>query len=250
MIVSQLWQYPVKGLAGMTLDSIRLEAGKHFPGDRRFAVTNGHPKQDEALAGRWVKKSFFLQMMKFEELAAFDCDMAGEVMTLSKDGEEILAADLATEPGIRLVNEFFAARFADRLGGLPQLARVTDGAFTDTKGAMDQPRRHSLGGPVWRGHRHPPDARRFRLNIMLETDTPFEEASLIGTEVRLGEAVLRVEAPVGRCAAIDVDPETAVRGPHYLPLMQREFGHTDLGIFAEVTEGGLVRPGDRLTRLG
>ena len=50
MIVSQLWQYPVKGLAGMTLDSIRLEAGKHFPGDRRFAVTNGHPNQDEALA--------------------------------------------------------------------------------------------------------------------------------------------------------------------------------------------------------
>ena len=72
MIVSQLWQYPVKGLAGITLDSIRLEAGKHFPGDRRFAVTNGHPKQDEALAGHWVKKSFFLQMMKFEELAAYD----------------------------------------------------------------------------------------------------------------------------------------------------------------------------------
>ena len=102
MIVSQLWQYPVKGLAGMTLDSIRLEAGKHFPGDRRFAVTNGHPKQDEAMVGHWVKKSFFLQMMKFEELATFDCDMAGEVMTLSKDGEEILAADLSSEPGIRL----------------------------------------------------------------------------------------------------------------------------------------------------
>ena len=44
MIVSELWQYPVKGLAGITLDSVRLEAGKHFPGDRRFAVTKGHPK--------------------------------------------------------------------------------------------------------------------------------------------------------------------------------------------------------------
>jgi hypothetical protein len=32
--------------------------------------------------------------------------------------------------------------------------------------------------------------------------------------------------------------------------MQREFGHTDLGIFAEVTKGGLVRPGDHLTRVG
>ena len=104
MIVSQLWQYPVKGLAGMTLDSIRLEAGKHFPGDRRFAVTNGHPKQDEALAGRWVKKSFFLQMMKFEELAAFDCDMAGEVMTLSKDGEEILDLLAILRQGLSLIH--------------------------------------------------------------------------------------------------------------------------------------------------
>ena len=69
----------------MTLDLIRREPGKHFPGDRRFAVTIGHPKQDDALAGHWVKKSFFLQMMKFEELAAYDCDMAGEVMTLSRD---------------------------------------------------------------------------------------------------------------------------------------------------------------------
>ena len=68
--------------------------------------------------------------------------------------------------------------------------------------------------------------------------------------MKVGEAVLRVEAPVGRCAAIDVDPATAVRKLHYLPVMQREFGHTDLGIFAEVTESGLVRPGDRLIRLG
>jgi uncharacterized protein YcbX len=60
---------------------------------------------------------------------------------------------------------------------------------------------------------------------------------------------MKVVAPVGRCAAIDVDPATAIRGPHYLPLMEREFGHTDLGIFAEVTRSGLVRPGDRLKRL-
>ena len=248
MIVSQLWQYPVKGLAGMTINSIRLVAGKHFPGDRRFAVTNGHQKQDEALAGRWVKKAFFLQMMNFEELAAFDCIMAGEVLTLSKNGEEILTADLSTEPGIRLVNEFFAARFADRLAACHNLP-ASQGAFTDTKAPWI-----SLGGTAsvdrfGAATGTAPDARRFRLNIMLETDTPFEEASLVGTEVKLGEAVLRVGAR-GRCAAIDVDPATAVRGPHYLPLMQREFGHTDLGIFAEVTEGGLVRPGDRLTRLG
>ena len=114
-------------------------------------------------------------------------------MTLSKDGEEVLTADLSTEPGIRLVNEFFAARFADRLGGLPQLTRVTDGAFTDTRAPWI-----SLGGTAsvdqfGAATGTAPDGRRFRLNIMLKTDTPFEEASLVGTEVRLGEAVLRVE---------------------------------------------------------
>jgi hypothetical protein len=54
---------------------------------------------------------------------------------------------------------------------------------------------------------------------------------------------------VGRCAAIDVDPETAVRGPHYLPVMERAFGHTDLGIFAEVVTSGAVGIGDTLAVL-
>jgi MOSC domain-containing protein YiiM len=31
--------------------------------------------------------------------------------------------------------------------------------------------------------------------------------------------------------------------------MESAFDHTDLGIFAEIIEGGTVRPGDRLTRL-
>ena len=147
------------------------------------------------------------------------------------------------------MNDFFAARFGDRLGGTPRLARAEDGAFTDTRAPWI-----SLGGTAsvarfGEATGTPPDARRFRLNIMLETDTPFEEAALIGSHVRLGEAELKVVAPVGRCAAIDVDPATAIRGPHYLPLMKREFGHTDLGIFAEVTKSGLVRTGDRLTKL-
>ena len=249
MIISQLWHYPVKGLAGGTRDQVRLEAGQHFPGDRRYAITNGHPREDEALAGQWVKKSLFLQMMKYEELAGFDCAFAGSRMTMSHDGTQLLDVDLDANDGIAAVNDFFARRFSDRLGGTPRLARVEDGAFTDTKAPWI-----SLGGTAsvarfGEATGTPPDARRFRLNIMLETDTPFEEAALIGSHVRLGEAELKVVAPVGRCAAIDVDPATAIRGPHYLPLMEREFGHTDLGIFAEVTKSGLVRTGDRLTKL-
>lgn len=249
MIISELWHYPVKGLAGTTLDSAQLEAGHHFPGDRRYAITTGHPRQDEALAGRWMKKAFFLQMMKYEELAAFDCRLEGSRLTLTQDEVQLFDADLDDDDGIAAVNSWFARQFDGRLGHAPRLARVEDGAFTDTKAPWI-----SLGGTASvarfgeaTGTRA--DARRFRLNIMLETSTPFEEAALVGSRIRIGEAEMTVVAPVGRCAAIDVDPATAIRGPHYLPLMEREFGHTDLGIFAEVTKGGLVRPGDRLTQL-
>lgn len=249
MIISELWHYPVKGLAGTTLDSAQLEAGQHFPGDRRYAITTGHPRQDEALAGRWMKKAFFLQMMKFEELAAFDCRFDGSRLTLIRDEVQLFDADLNDDDGIAAVNSWFSRQFDGRLGDSPRLARVEDGAFTDTKAPWI-----SLGGTASvarfgeaTGTR--PDARRFRLNIMLETSAPFEEAALVGSRIQIGEAEMTVVAPVGRCAAIDVDPATAIRGPHYLPLMEREFGHTDLGIFAEVTRGGLVRPGDRLIQL-
>ena len=230
MIISELWHYPVKGLAGARLDSARLDAGRHFPGDRRYAITTGHPRQEAALAGQWVKKAFFLQMMTYEELAGFDCNVTGSRLTLSQDGETLFEADLDSHDGVAAVNEWFGDRFGGRapwisLGGTASVTRF--GAVTGTT----------------------PDARRFRLNIMLETETPFEEAGLVGTRVGLGEAELKVVAPVGRCAAIDVDPATAIRGPHYLPVMEQEFGHTDLGIFAEVTKSGIVRPGDRLTRL-
>jgi uncharacterized protein YcbX len=85
--------------------------------------------------------------------------------------------------------------------------------------------------------------------MIFETQTPFEEAKLIGKTLAMGTARLRVIEPVGRCAAIDVDPHTAIRGPHYLPLMRQKLGHSDLGIFAEVITSGLVAEGDYLTVL-
>jgi uncharacterized protein YcbX len=127
--------------------------------------------------------------------------------------------------------------------------RINQGAYTDTKAPWI-----SLGGTASVTHvaetmGHRPDSRRYRLNIMLETETPFEEADLIGHKIALGDAVLQVVAPVGRCAAIDVDPKDGVRGPHLLPRMKNAFGHTDLGIFADIIEGGTIAPGDRLRRL-
>lgn len=246
MIIDELWQFPVKGLGGVRLDSAELVAGQHFPSDRQFAITTGHPRFADMADGDWQKKAAFLQLMSHEQLAALDCHFAGTVMTISRDGVEQLTADMDSADGAGAITGFFADLLDDGLAGSPRLMRIDQGAYTDTKAPWI-----SLGGTASVAHvakamGHHPDARRYRLNIMLATDTPFEEADLIGHKIALGGAVLQVQAPVGRCAAIDVDPEDGTRGPHLLPRMETAFGHTDLGIFAETIEGGTITPGDRL----
>jgi len=249
MIIDELWQFPVKGLCGIRLDSADLVAGRHFPGDRRFAITAGHPKFADMPDGSWQKKAAFLQLMRHEQLATLDCHFAGTVMTITHNGRKQLGADMDSAAGADAINAFFGDMFGDSIPGAPRLMRIEDGAYTDTKATWI-----SLGGTASVAHvartmGHRPDARRYRLNVMLATDTPFEEVALIGHRAALGDAVLQVLAPVGRCAAIDVDPEDGTRGPHLLPRMEAAFGHTDLGIFAEIIESGTARPGDRLTRL-
>ena len=249
MIVHSLWHFPIKGLTGACRDHVWLEAGQHFPDDRLFAIGNGHPRHDDAPDGTWQKKAFYLQQMKMEELAALDCRFRDAHIDIHHHGRLVVSADMDSPDGRRDIDAFFAGFVGDQTPGAPRLMRIAEGSYADTAAPLI-----TLGGTASVARfaevtDTAPDARRFRLNIMLETRTPFCELGLIGQRVRLGEAILKIVDPVGRCAAIDVDPETAIRGPHCLPVMEREFGHTDLGIFAEVVKSGLVRVADRLEQL-
>jgi MOSC domain-containing protein YiiM len=47
-----------------------------------------------------------------------------------------------------------------------------------------------------------------------------------------------------RCAAINVDPDTAVRDLNIQHALMQRFGHADCGVYAEVIAGGTVAPGD------
>ena len=246
MIVDSLWHYPVKGLSGACREMVHLEAGRHFPDDRIFAIGNGHPKHAGLTPGRWQKKALFLQQMRMEKLAALDCRFEGTRLDIHHQGRLVVSADMDSTDGRREIDIFFADFAGDQTPGAPRLMRVSEGSYADTEAALI-----TLGGTASVARFGEitgtgPDMRRFRLNIMLETDAAFAERALIGHRVKLGEAELQVVAPVGRCAAIDVDPETAIRGPHYLPVMEARLGHTDLGIFAEIVTPGAVRTGDRL----
>ena len=250
MIVESLWYYPIKGLKGTRLSSVSLGVGRHFPFDRRFAITNGHPRHKDAEPGAWHRKAFFLQLMEHERLAELECHFLGDELVLHHGGREVLRVDIKQPGDIDRVNAFFDEFIGDGIHGQPRLVRISEGAYTDTPDPWI-----SIGGTASverfaEATGTQPNAARFRLNIMLSGAEPFVELDLVGKKVRIGEAEMHIIEPVGRCAAIDVDPANAKRGPHLVPHMKKAFGHTDLGIFAGVIKGGNVAPGDRLEVLG
>ena len=67
--------------------------------------------------------------------------------------------------------------------------------------------------------------------------------------LRIGSAELTVEDRIGRCAATNVDTTTGQRDLTVPRDMLRGFGHDDCGIYARVTLGGQVVPGDYVTVL-
>ena len=60
-------------------------------------------------------------------------------------------------------------------------------------------------------------------------------------------ARLKVVKRIVRCAATDVDPETAARDLNIPHTLMRRFGHAECGVYAEVIAGGSIAAGDAIT---
>jgi uncharacterized protein len=95
------------------------------------------------------------------------------------------------------------------------------------------------------------DPRRFRMLVELRGVEPHAEDEWRGRMLRLGEAVVRVGGPVGRCANTTYDPETGVRDHDTLRAIHEYRGKIEgevcFGVYADVVEPGRVRVGDAVT---
>ncbi|MFJ8104799.1 MOSC domain-containing protein [Streptomyces sp. NPDC096132] len=101
------------------------------------------------------------------------------------------------------------------------------------------------------------DARRFRPNLVVDTDAGpgFPEDAWPGSRLRVGEALFRVVVPTPRCVIptlghdeLPPDPGImrAVARDHRIPVF--DLGRLScLGVYLNVLEAGTVRVGDTLT---
>jgi uncharacterized protein YcbX len=246
--IASLYRYPVKGLSPEALPRVALAAGQTVPADRRYAIENG-PSGFDSLAQTWMPKSYFLMLMRNERLAGLQTRFEDDtnLLTVGENGRAVARGDLETEEGRAAIESFFAANFARELKGPPKILSGTDHSFSDVArkvvsiinldslAAIEA----TIGQPV-----HP---LRFRANLYLSGWPAWHEFELLGQVLAIGETRLKIVKRIVRCAAVNVDPESARRDLDIPHTLTRRFGHADCGIYAEVIAGGSIASGDRVT---
>jgi uncharacterized protein YcbX len=188
--------------------------------------------------------------MSHESLAEYSCrydDAVNPRLELLRHGTLCLSIDPAEPADCQRLGNFIFTLIGSKLRGKPRLMTMKHQAYSDQSTALISIASNASLDAFAEATNTKPDSRRFRINIIIDGGAPFAEEGLIGKTLRCGDALLLVKEPVGRCAAINVDPATAKRNPDdYVRFMKAHFGHSNLGIFAEVINGGIIRVGDRL----
>lgn len=90
------------------------------------------------------------------------------------------------------------------------------------------------------------DVRRLRPNILIGGVHGMDETHWPGSELHIGDAVVRLDSLRPRCPMTTVDPDTLVRDPEVLRDIGRRFDGR-LALNAEVLHPGVIHVGDPVT---
>ncbi len=251
MRVEHVYRYPVKGLTAEALDEVTLREGEMLPWDRAFALAQGDSPFDPAQP-RYLHKRNFLTLMANARAALLKAafDPATGTLVLRAPGGEVLRENALVPAGQLQIAAFLARFLGDEARGTPRFHHVPGHHFAD-----DSERYVSVIGEATlrdleRRVGAPRHRLRFRANLYVSGAAPWAEFDWLGQELQVGSARLRVVQRITRCAATEVNPETAERDAEPVLELREHFGSADLGVYARVIEGGTVAPGSAVELLG
>jgi uncharacterized protein len=243
--LASIYRCPIKGLTPERLSSADLRAGEVIGGDRLYAIENG-PSGFDPTAPQWMPKIKFLCLMRNARLAAFSAryDDESAILSIERDGELLATGDLKTPEGRRAIENFFETSLASERRGAFRVLEAPGHSFSDlAKKVVSiinldtvEDFASTLGQEV-----HP---LRFRANLYLAGLAAWSEFDLIGKMLAIGEARLRILKRTERCAATEVNPETALRDIDIPEILLRRRGNADFGIYAEVIAAGKITEDD------
>ena len=248
--IDTLIRYPIKGLSGESLNTVQLAPGQGFPCDRQFGFARPNsgfdPNQPKPLP-----KTKFYMLARDASLVLLSTrfnEKTGVLSMLAPDSSGKF--DITTEEGGKKASEFLQSYLALPQHELPQLFEAYPHRFTDVSVVstammnavslinLDSVQAFSKATGLG------VDPRRFRGNIYFSGLAPFSELEMVERQIAIGTVRLKIVSRTQRCPATEVDQITGERDINVPALLQQNYHHKDMGVYAEVLEGGIIAPGD------
>jgi uncharacterized protein YcbX len=239
--IRSLYRYPIKGLTAESLKTVVLSAGQPIPYDRHYALAL-HSTQFDPQNPQYLSKTHFLMLMKNERLAALSTIFHPEthILEIYQQQNLCIRAHLYTEEGKNHLADFFANYMGDEISGKPYVVSAPNFSFSDVAAKVIscinlesiRDLEQKLQCTV-----HP---IRFRANVYFDGLPAWEEMNWVGKEFILGTARVRVMKTITRCAATNVNPQTAVRDLSIPNALVKHYKHNCLGVYLQVLEDGIV----------
>lgn len=250
--IERLCHYPIKGLSAQALDTVALTAGQGFPLDRAFGLAR-HDSGFDPQNPKPLPKGKFVVLARDAALATLETHLDAETQTLDVTHHgETHSFDITDA----MARDVLAQWMADHVGlsrdALPSLQSAAPHRFTDVS-VVSPEMMHAvslvninsvaafsadLGQDI--------SPARFRGNILFSGLPAFTELDLMDKTLRIGDVQLHVVQRTRRCPATEVNLDTGVRDVDVPGKLRALYGHSDMGIYAHVTQGGTLRPGDSI----
>lgn len=241
--IHELFLYPVKSMAGTSVASATL--GWHgLEGDRRFAFrrlsdTSGFP---------WLTASRLPGMILYQpEIVEASAGTAMPTHVLTPDGARLELHGVALREEI-----------STRLGSGVELMNLKHGVFDEASVSVINVAT-MLG--VGREADRTLDRRRFRPNIVVETDEGevFAEDDWVGRRLVFGErgdverggdhpdagASVSITLRDQRCVMLNIDPDTAEQDPAVMKAVVR-MNQNNAGVYGTVVREGRIAVGQKV----
>lgn len=250
MRIERIYRYPVKGLSAEALEEVAVETGECLPWDRAFALAQGDAPFDPE-DPQWLQKSHFMCLMKNARIArlhsAFD-PRSGVLVIRGPEGE--IAENALTPEGRTAIGAWLTRAMGEEARGTPRFHHVPGHSFCDQRTKVVSLISLASLAAFEAAVGAPRELMRFRANVYFTGARPWTELDWVGQEILVGGARMKVVKRIARCPATEVNLETGERDADPVKELRKLYGHADLGVHAQVIEGGKLAVGEAIQVFG
>jgi uncharacterized protein YcbX len=241
--VAHIWRHPIKSHGREALNEVHLTQAETMPWDRTWAVIHDAAKTD---GHEWAPCANFSRVAKAAKLQAIsaELDEDREVITLRHpelDDIRFCPND-ETDAFLQWVAPLMQTDRAQSAG----IIRVPGRGMTDSDYPSISLNNIASNRAVETALSTPLALERWRGNIWLDSLEPWVEFDWIGKTIRIGDCEMEVRERITRCLATTTNPDTGTRDADTLGALKDIWGHTDFGVYAQVTKTGGIKVGDTI----